>query len=63
MPMGADLLAIIKDESERQTALRAEPLIDCPECGTLLQVRADGLKDCPLGHFTTRRTVKGAEYA
>lgn len=52
------LLDIIKDERKEQIALRNQPLIDCPECGTTLEVR-NGLKNCPLGHFRTRAATKG----
>ena len=42
-----------------QQEWREQPLVDCPVCGTVLDVRADGLKNCPLGHYRTRSSNKG----
>lgn len=36
---------------------KAAPLVDCPICGHLLNVR-DGIYDCPLGHFTTTKATR-----
>ena len=48
-------LRTIVGEASALDAENAErPLLDCPICGTPLDVRArDGLKHCPMGHFET----------
>ena len=55
-----DLLAI-RDEARRIDAVdKAAPLLDCPVCGTPLDRRGDGWANCPLGHYRTNATTKGA---
>lgn len=40
-----------------------EPLVACPFCGTVLDVRArDSLRHCPLGHFETTAQTWGDYY-
>lgn len=41
--------------------LARAPLIDCPRCGTRLDVNARGERNCPMGHYrTTAQTQGGA---
>ena len=51
------LVAII--EEARATGREAAPLIACPRCGSLLDERSDGLRNCPMGHFRTNATTQG----
>ena len=46
-------------QEQRQTAQdeRTAPLVDCPNCGTPLDVR-DGLYNCPMGDFRTRKPTR-----
>lgn len=41
--------AILKEA--KALAENEPPLIACPKCGTPLQQNADGVKNCPMGHF------------
>jgi hypothetical protein len=50
--------AIIREARALDEAERTRPLIDCPLCGTPLQVRADGWRNCEMGHYTTRQAVR-----
>lgn len=39
------------------------PLVACPFCGTLLDIRErDSLRSCPLGHFETTAETWGDYY-
>lgn len=41
----------------------ARPLLDCPICGTPLDIRPrDGLRHCQMGHFETTATTYGAYF-
>lgn len=53
MTMGADLLAIIKEEQKLAEEAARKPLVDCPICGNVLQVNSRGEKNCDVGHFRT----------
>lgn len=48
-------------EAARQDAEsdKNAPLIDCPVCGTVLDVNSAGVRNCPLGHYRTTATTKG----
>ncbi|MGE0229983.1 MAG: hypothetical protein AB7I38_17060 [Dehalococcoidia bacterium] len=46
-----DVLAA-RREQERLEAAAAEAEPDeCPLCGWTLQVRSDGARNCPMGHY------------
>lgn len=43
---------ILAEAKAIEAAERARPLVDCPLCGTPLQIGPRGT-DCPMGHFST----------
>lgn len=45
------------DEQERQ-----QPLVDCPICGTPLDVNSRGMKNCPMGHFRAPAGAMKGQY-
>ncbi len=47
------LISILEEMRQAAVDERNAPLVDCPFCGILLNVR-NGTYDCPLGHFRTR---------
>ena len=51
--------ALAQQAAKERKEWSQEPLIDCPVCGEVLDVRANGLKNCPLGHYRTRAATKG----
>lgn len=57
MPMGSDLLTIIKTERQRAVDERDKSLRECPYDGTRLEFR-DGWANCPMGNYRTRRTTR-----
>ncbi len=50
--------AISKEAAQLAKANREAPLVDCPIDGTPLVFR-NGVGNCPMGNFTTRRTTGG----
>jgi hypothetical protein len=54
-------LRVIIEESKAIAEAEANaPLLDCPICGTPLDVNTRGERNCPMGHFTTNAQTKGA---
>lgn len=53
------LIAIRQEAVEIRRADKAREVVDCPVCGELLQVNSRGVKNCPLGHFTTAAKTHG----
>ena len=51
------LLGIRKEAAQIAKAEREAPLVDCPIDGTPLVFR-NGVGNCPMGNFTTRRTTR-----
>lgn len=51
------LISIRKEQRQIAEDERTAPLVDCPFCGILLNVR-DGQYDCALGHFRTRNPFR-----
>lgn len=50
--------ALMTQASTERKEWSDQPLIDCPVCGEVLDVRPNGLKNCPLGHYRTRAATK-----
>ncbi len=53
----AQLVSVIKQAREEAKANREAPLVECPFDGTPLVFR-NGVGDCPMGNYTTRRTTR-----
>ncbi len=53
------LIAIEHDEQHHQRSVVDRPLLECPFCGKPLDFR-DGIGNCPLGHYRTRRTTSAS---
>ena len=51
------LLGIIRETRQIAKADREAPLVECPFDGTPLVFR-NGVADCPMGNYTTRRTTR-----
>ena len=51
------LLGIIKQSRQEAKANREAPLVECPFDGTPLVFR-NGVGNCPMGNYTTRRTTR-----
>ena len=50
--MGWEQLKAILDENrQRRDRLASEPPIACPIDGSILVVRGDGVRNCPMGNF------------
>ncbi len=49
--------AINREAAQLAKANREAPLEECPFDGTPLVFR-DGVADCPMGNYTTRRTTR-----
>lgn len=51
--MGWEKLIAIRESNRRfaEEELRQPPAY-CPHDGTLLQVRSDGVRNCPMGNYT-----------
>ena len=47
------LIAIREEQRQVAADEKLAPLVDCPVCGEILDVR-DGTYNCPLGHFRSR---------
>jgi len=45
------LQAILKENRADATRRATEPPVACPIDGTLLVVRADGVRNCPMGNY------------
>ncbi len=56
----SQLGAINREAAQLAKAEREAPPVACPIDGTPLVFR-DGIGNCPMGNFTTRRTTRGAE--
>ncbi len=57
------LRAIVEEARLLDAENAARPLLDCPFCGTPLEIRPrDGLRHCPMGHFETTATTYGAYF-
>ena len=58
--MGWEQLKPIKDQSRQEqrdwNEEQMQPTV-CPVDGELLNIRADGVRDCPAGNFTTGGSV------
>ena len=52
-------LEILKEAREEALKERAEKLVDCPYCGTVLDWR-NGIANCPMGHFRAVGPTKGS---
>lgn len=44
------LRGIIDEARELEREEKSRPLVDCPQCGTPLDVNSRGEKNCPMGH-------------
>lgn len=50
--MGWDQLRVIIDENKEVNAnAKREPPVACPIDGSILDVRADGVRNCRMGNF------------
>ena len=57
------LRAIVDEARELDATEAARPLVDCPICGTPLDIRPrDGLRHCEMGHFETTAETYGDYY-
>ena len=57
------LRAMVEEARQLDTENATRSLLDCPLCGTPLDVRErDGLKNCPMGHFETTADTYGDYY-
>lgn len=55
---------IVNEAHELERSQKAQPLVDCPICGTVLDVNTRNERNCPLGHYrTTARTLGEAGLA
>ena len=52
------LIGIRQEAAQLAKAEREAPPVACPIDGTPLVFR-NGVGDCPMGNFTTRRTTRG----
>lgn len=58
------LRGIIEESRADQIEIRNRPLVDCPICGAVLDRNAQGVANCPMGHYrTTARTLGEAGLA
>jgi C4-type Zn-finger protein len=53
----SQLTAIYQEARQAAEDERSVPLVDCPVCGEVLDVR-DEIYNCPLGHFRTRKPTR-----
>jgi len=51
------LIGITKEAKDIQRDERAKPLLECPYDGHVLEYR-NGIYNCPLGNFRTRKTTR-----
>ena len=54
-----DLQAILKEAREEALKERTKTLVDCPQCGTLLEWR-DGIANCPMGDYRSAGGIRGS---
>lgn len=60
--MGFETLSeIARENRRREEEARLREPVDCPIDGTPLQVRADGVRNCPMGNYRWERGVGGHE--
>jgi hypothetical protein len=53
------LLAILKEAREEALKERTKALVDCPQCGMLLDWR-DGIANCPMGDWRSVGGIRGS---
>lgn len=53
---------IIDEAKQIAAENRAAPLVDCPLCGTPLDVNARGMKSCSMGHFRAPAGALRSQY-
>ena len=53
----SQLVAILKEVRQTAREQREMPLVECPFDGTPLVFR-DGVYNCPMGYYRTRRTTR-----
>lgn len=54
---------IVEEARELDREVADRPLVDCPLCGTRLDIRErDGLRHCEMGHFETTAATHGEYY-
>ncbi len=56
----AELIAIKAEARQMAKEDREKPIVECPLCGELLQIRGE-IRDCPWGHFRQNGAQRGAE--
>lgn len=49
---------IIAEARSLEDTFRQQDRPDCPMCGLLLDVRSDGVVNCPMGHYRAPRLPK-----
>ena len=54
------LIAIKKEAAEMAKADREKPIVECPICGELLQIKGE-VRNCPWGHFRQIGSARGPE--
>ena len=54
------LIAIKHEAREIVRENRERPIVECPMCGEVLQVKGN-VFDCPWGHFRQTGSQRGAE--
>jgi len=54
------LIGITQEANQMLIDDREKPIVECPICGTTLDVRGD-VRNCPLGHWTQRGARRSAE--
>ena len=47
----AELRSYLKENRETTAMERREPPVSCPIDGSLLTIRADGVRNCPMGNY------------
>lgn len=50
---------IVNEARELDRSQKAQQLVDCPICGTPLQINRRNERNCPLGHYRTTATTLG----
>lgn len=53
------LRGILDEAKDVSRESKQRPLIDCPICGTVLDVNSWGQRNCPMGHYQTSAATWG----
>lgn len=54
-----ELISITEEAKLLRKEDRQRELTTCPICGDVLDVNKDDVRNCPMGHFTTRAKTHG----